>query len=57
MPRGVRVAQAQGRITSAGLASFEAYQQVAFPPLPCDRYPAAGLSLRDLPAHRGVPAR
>jgi hypothetical protein len=29
-------------------------EQVAFPPLRCDRYPAAGHSLRDLPAHRGL---
>jgi hypothetical protein len=57
MPRGVRAAQAQGKITPAGLGIIEAYEQVIFPPLSCDRYPAAGHPLPDLPAHRGVPAR
>jgi hypothetical protein len=36
---------------------MEANEQVTFPPLPCDRYPAAGHPLRDLPPHRGVLAR
>ena len=56
MPRGVRAAQAQARsLRRAGI--IEANEQVVFPPLPCDRYPAAGHPLPDLPPYRGVPAR
>jgi len=31
--------------------------QSHLPAASCDRYPAAGHPLRDLPQHRGVPAR
>jgi len=46
-----------GQDHSGGAGIVETYEQVIFPPFPCDRYPAAGHPLPDLPAHRGVPAR
>jgi hypothetical protein len=46
-----------GQDHSVGAGIMEANEQVTSPPLPCDRYPAAGHPLRDLPPHRGVPAR
>ena len=57
LPRGVRAAQAQGKGHSGWAGIIEANEQVTFPPLPCDRYPAAGHPLPDLPPHRRVPAR
>jgi hypothetical protein len=36
---------------------IEANEQVAFPPLPCDRHPTAGHPLPDLPPYGCVPAR
>src|ERR1035437_5910281 len=46
-----------GQDHSGGAGIIEANEQVTFPPLSCDRYPAAGHPLPDLPPHRGVPAR
>ena len=46
-----------GQDHSGWAGIMEANEQVTFPPLPCDRYPAAGHPLPDLPPHRGVPAR
>ena len=46
-----------GQDHSGWAGIIEANEQNTFPPLPCDRYQAAGHPLRDLPAHRGVPAR
>jgi hypothetical protein len=42
---------------SAGPGIIESNEQVTFPPLPRDRYPASGHPLPDLPPHRGLPAR
>jgi len=36
---------------------MESNEQLIFTPFPCHRHPAAGHPLRDLPAHRGLPAR
>jgi hypothetical protein len=46
-----------GHDRSGWAGIMEANEQVAFPPLPCDRYPAAGYPLPDLPPDRRVPAR
>jgi hypothetical protein len=54
---GWSVAGGSGQDHSGWAGIMEANEQVTFPPLPCDRYPAAGHPLPDLPPHRGVPAR
>src|ERR1700691_1782041 len=46
-----------GRDHSGWAGILEANEQAPFPPFPCDRYPAAGHPLPDLPLHRRVPAR
>jgi len=46
-----------GQDHSGWAGIMEANEQVISPPLPCDRHPAASHPLRDLPPHRGVPAR
>ena len=40
-----------------GAGIIEPNEQLIFSPFPCHRHPASGHPLRDLPAHRGLPAR
>jgi hypothetical protein len=54
----VRVNAASAAWSACGTSSGQDHSTFPpFPPLSCDRYPAVGHPLRDLPAHRGVPAR
>ncbi len=57
LPRGARWAEAQGKTTPAGPGIIEPNEQLKFTSFPCHRHPASGHPLRDLPAHRGLPAR
>jgi hypothetical protein len=57
LPHGVRSAQAQGHDHRRDPGIIEANEQLILAPFPCHRHPASDHPLRDLPAHRRLPAR